>query len=844
MLLIPTAKISDSFFWWHAVVPNPFKYGRVFASVIAIACGVALGLAVYLINRVAVDEFSSAIRQLSGTADLVIAGADRGFSEATFPTIARLPEVAVASPVLEVRATLQDGKHALKLLGVDPFRAAAIHPAWFAATEGAAAELFAPDTILLSAAAAKELKQHSGAIIQVQVGLHLVEFRVLKVLPESAATEAFAVMDIANAQWRFARLGLLSRIELRTQPGANQERLRETVTALLPPGVAMESPNITATQSAELSKAYRINMMILALVALFTGVFLVFSTQALAIVRRRPQLALLRILGLSRRRLVVALLIEGAIIGACGAAAGVSLGYLLANITLSTLGADLGAGYFSGVTPTLNVSAGPVILFLALGVLVALAGTLIPALEAAATPPAPALRAGSQESPLRSWAHGGWGLACWAAAAGALLIPSFSSMPIGGYVAIALILAGALMLMPALAKKLFLALPNLQQVERQLALEHMRNAYGHVAMSVASLFVSFSLIVAMGIMVYSFRMSVADWLDAVMPADLYVRSGQAGDSSFFDEAAQRAIAAAPGVAEVGFVRFQSIVLAPTQPAVALIARPVKLLMQHHALPLVGTSYVPEAKESPPIWISEAVRDLRGYQIGMTIEVPITGKLVRFTVAGVWRDYARQFGALLIDRDDYIKLSGDRLANDAALFLKNTARVDEVVAALRAGISGGKQLEFVTSKQVREISLKIFDRSFYVTYALEVMTILIGLFGVSASFSSALLMRKKEFGMLRHIGLTKRQIARSLGMEGSWIGALGALSGCVAGLVLSLILIHVVTRQSFHWSMDVHVPWLWLALLSVGLVIATAATARLSAKQAMGESAVQSVREDW
>ncbi|MDQ3260859.1 MAG: ABC transporter permease, partial [Pseudomonadota bacterium] len=824
--------------------PNPFKHGRVVASIVAIACGVALGLAVYLVNRIAVDEFSSAIRQLSGTADLVIAGPRNGFTETTYPTIARLPQIAVASPVSEIRATLAGRKDALKILGVDPFRAAEIHPAWFSATNGAGAELFAPDTLLLSAAAAKMLQLKMGDRIRAQVGLRIAEFRVLNVLPESAGAEAFALMDIANVQWRFERLGLLSRIELRLQPGANNDALRARIASLLPPGMSVESPDISAAQSAELSKAYRVNMMILALVALFTGVFLVFSTQALAIIRRRPQLALLRVLGLSRRRLIAALLLEGAAIGACGAALGVALGYLLAGITLSTVGADLGAGYFSGVTPTLAVGTGPIISFLALGILVALTGTLVPALEAAATPPAPALRAGSQELPLRSWARPGWGLACWGLAAVMLFAPVFGSLPLGGYAGIGLILAGTLLLLPALAKKFFAALPDSPNIEGHLALEHLRNAYGHVAMSVASLFVSFSLIVAMGIMVYSFRESVVNWLDAVLPADLYVRSGQAGESGFFDEATQRAISAVPGIAEVGFVRFQSIMLTPDQPAVALIARQVKKLMHRHGLPLVGASYLPKANEPPPIWISEAVRDLHGYQVGKVITAPIAGKLATFTVAGVWRDYARQFGALLIDRDDYIKLSGDRAANDAALFLNSSNHADEVIAALRDKIPGGAQLEFVTSKEVRAISLKIFDRSFYVTYALEVITVLIGLFGVSASFSGAFLMRRKEFGMLRHIGLTRRQVARSLSLEGAWIGVLGALSGWVVGVVLSLILIHVVTRQSFHWSMDIHVPWLWLTLLSVGLVIATALTARLSANQAMGENAVQSVREDW
>ena len=828
---------------WRAAIPNPFRHGRVFASIVAIAAGVALGFAVYLVNRVAVDEFAGAIRQLSGTADLVVEGPRVGFDENIYPIVAQLPAIAAASPVVEIRATLAGAKESLKILGVDLFRAAEIHPDWIPRNDSAA-QLLAPDTIILSAAAAKKFKAKSGDRIAAQVGLRTVDLSVVDVLPARENQDAFALMDIANVQQRFDRMGNVSRVEIRAQPGANSETLRDRIKALLPAGVSVERPEINAASSADLSKAYRVNMMILALVALFTGVFLVFSTQALAVVRRRPQLALIRVLGISRRRLIVYLLLEGAAIGACGAALGVALGYALASFTLRTVGADLGAGYFPGVTPTLHLNPGSTFAFIVLGIAVALAGTLVPALEAAATPPAPALRSGSQEMPLRSWARPGYGVVCLVLALVALYVPLPTTLPIGGYLAIALILAGTLMLLPTLAKAFFARIPASETISTHLATEHLRNAYGHVAMSVAALFVSFSLIVAMGIMVYSFRGSVIDWLDAILPADLYVRSGQAGESSFFDAANQRAIAALPGVAEVGFVRFQNIDLAPDQPAVALIARSITTLTRHQALPLVGMTYRRQPADPPPIWISEAVHDLHGYDVGEIITIPIAGKPTRFIVTGIWRDYARQFGALLIERDDYIRLTGDRNANDAALFLKPNVRAADVIDAIKRDIPQHRQLDFTTSREVRKLSLEIFDRSFYATYALELMTVLIGLFGFSASFSGSLLMRRKEFGMLRHIGLTRRQIAQALALEGAWIGVLGALSGGVAGFFMSLILIHVVTRQSFHWSMDIHVPWLWLALLALGLIVATAATAWFSARQAMGDDVVQSVREDW
>jgi putative ABC transport system permease protein len=828
---------------WRATIPNPFRHSRVFASILAIAAGVALGFAVYLVNRVAVDEFASAVRQLSGTADFVVEGPRLGFDERVYAATARLPDIASASPVVDVRATLPGKKESLKILGVDLFRTAEIHPDWIPPS-GTAAKLFEPDTIAISAAAATKFSVKRGDRLLAQVGLAAIDLEVIDVLTGRENQEAFALMDIANAQQRFERLGTISRIELRARPGANVATLREAITALLPVGVSMESPAISAASSADLSKAYRVNMRILALVALFTGVFLVFSTQALAVVRRRPQLALVRVLGVSRRRMIAYLLLEGAAIGACGALLGVVCGYALASFTLRSVGADLGAGYFPGVTPTLQLSTAPTIAFIFLGIAVAVIGTLVPALEAGATPPAPALRSGSQEIPLRNWAQPRAGLICFALALVALYLPLPTVLPLGGYVAIALILAGALMLLPTIAKISFSLIRPSKNIAGHLAVEHLRNAYGHVAMSVAALFVSFTLIVAMGIMVFSFRASVIDWLDAVMPADIYVRSGQAGDSSFFDTTNQHVIAAISGIAEVGFVRFQNIVLTPGQPAVALIARSVDTLTRHRALPLVGATHQRKASDPPPIWISEAIRDLHRFDVGQVMHVPIAGNPQPFIVVGVWRDYARQFGALLIDRTDYIRITGDSKANDAALFLKPGVRADDVINALRQVIVHRDQLEFTTAREVRKISLQIFDRSFYVTYVLEFMTVLIGLFGVSASFSASLLMRRKEFGMLRHIGLTRRKIAQALALEGAWIGVLGTLLGAIAGFFLSLILIHVVTRQSFHWSMDVHIPWRWLALLETGLIAATALTAWFSARQAMGEDAIIAVREDW
>jgi putative ABC transport system permease protein len=237
-------------------------------------------------------------------------------------------------------------------------------------------------------------------------------------------------------------------------------------------------------------------------------------------------------------------------------------------------------------------------------------------------------------------------------------------------------------------------------------------------------------------------------------------------------------------------------------------------------------------------------DLYGYALGKTVEVPIAGKSQRFTVAGIWRDYARQHGTVIIERDLYIALSGDRNSNDAALYLQAGAGVKALEDAIRAAVPGAANLEFGVPGAIRERSLNVFDRTFAVTYALEAAAVIIGLFGLSSSFGALVLARSREFGMLRHVGMTRREIGAMLAAEGALVSGLGLALGLALGWAISLVLIHVVNRQSFHWSMELHLPWGLLALLAGALLAFATLTALASGRRALGVDVVRAVREDW
>ena len=805
---------------------------RLLLSVAGIALGVALGYAVHLVNRAAVEDVAAAVRSVAGEADIEVRGGRAGFAETLYPRIAKLPGVSFVSPVLELDVGVAGRERTLRVLGVDIFRAAVLQPALVLEERY---DLISPDKVLLSAGAAAALGLGKGDRLSLVVGQKNINLEVAGVLPGSSLRGQAALVDIATAQWRFDRLGELNRLDIRLRRGAGREAVRNDIQKLLPPGAHAVTVENLEHASAYPSRAYRVNLNVLALVALFTGGFLVFSAQALETVRRRGEHALLRVLGVQRRGIARLVLLEAAVLGALGAAMGLILGYALALIAVKTLGADLGAGMFSRVTPGLGFSPLAAFLYFVAGIAISVAGALLPALDAARTPPAQALKAGDEQAMFTRASPLAPGLALLAIGVLLSQLGPVNGLPLFGYAAIACLLIGSVALMPRVSRAIFDALPLPSSPGLALALAQLRAAPGQAAVSLAAIVASFSLMAAMAIMVSSFRQSLDDWLVTVLPADIYFRTTHAGDTGVLEPGFEERVRALPQVARVDFLRSGRVLLDPARPPLVLVARD----RAERAFPLVHRIAVSEN----PVWVSEAVQDLYGYKPGDAVTLPLLGKEHRFTVAGVFRDYARQHGAILVDRGDYVRLTGDRRVNDGAVWLAPGATRASLMEALRA-LPGGRELDIADSMEIRDVSLRIFDRSFAVTYAMEAVAVLVGLFGLSSSLGAVVLARRREFGMLRHLGLTRAQIRAMLAAEGALLASVGAAAGLVCGTAVSLVLVYVVNRQSFNWSIELHPPWLLLGGLIAVLLILAVVTAILSGREAMGMGPVRAVREDW
>ncbi|MFP8777248.1 FtsX-like permease family protein [Hydrogenophaga sp. RWCD_12] len=853
-------------FSWQELRHHPW---RTAAAVAAVMLGVALALSVQLINASALAEFSGAVSAVNGQPDLSLRARQGGLDDALVERVAQAPGVAAASPVLELGTSATTGgagakRIAVRLVGVDALSVALVSPALMPvpapAVEGeqrSRFDLFAPDAVYLNATARQALSNGAAApaTVQIQRGLGLVDLRVAGSV--NAPGAPMLVTDVAAAQQLMERVGTVSRVDLRLRPGTDPATLLASLG--LPPQVIAQRPGEDGERADNLSRAYRVNLTVLALVALFTGGFLVFSVLSLSVARRQQQIALLGVLGLSapeRMRLVLA---ESALVGLLGSVLGIALGTGLAALALRLLGGDLGGGYFSGVAPTLHWSTPAALTYGALGVVAALVGGWWPARAAASMAPALALKGLGPVNADGRRNHR-IAIALMLLAVALAWAPPVAGVPLAAYVSVGLLLVGGIAALPLAVGVLLdrLAPRVARRALPLLAVERSRRLRDTAAVATSGVVASLALSVALTVMVASFRDSVTQWLNGVLPAQLYVRSGGngLGDGQTLPPDFVSAVRRLPGIERADPLRATTVLIDPARPAVTLLARPLAhddagVAGQH--LPLVAPAILPPTgTKAVPVYVSEAMVDLYGARPGSWLDplasaFPRLPDATRFFVAGVWRDYARQHGSVVIDLADYVRLSGDTRVNDLALHLAVGADEDQVRAAIRslAQSSGAQDLiEFASAGEIRAISLRIFDRSFAVTYWLQAVAIGIGLFGVAASFSAQVLARRKEFGLLAHLGLTRQQILGVVALEGLAWTVLGALAGLALGLAVSVVLVHVVNPQSFHWTMELALPWWRLLALCAAVVVAGTATAWLAGRAAASRDAVQAVKEDW
>lgn len=848
---------------WFVLPLLKAHWGRNLAALIAIASGVALALAIHLVNQTAISEFQRSIARVNGKAQLQVKGSQPYFDQAVWFTLtAELqysanPPIRELSPIIEVESSDSSGRR-YKIIGLDLLRAIEVTPELIPQTE--VDQIF--DASVLFGASTSEGNSKESLRLNTPSGV--MQFRLIpksnQGIPSAKPEQNNnwpLIADIATVQSQFGLAKKLSRIDVLIPEHVEVAVARNALEKVLLqfPGIRVVAPEEEATRMSNLSRAYRVNLTVLALVALVTGALIVFSSQAAMVLKLWSTISLTSVLGASQRWIMTMILAQGLMLGTLGSVLGVIIGFGLASALLLTIGTDLGGGYFGSRKTWPTITGYEFLAFLLLGIVISALASWIPAQMAMQARRAEGLRPGHGEVTLSQLPRTWPALALGLLGCVAVVLPPVANLPIFSYVAIGLWLLAGIALVPWIVQRLASTLLKkfeplfMRRPPLWLAIARISQSPGLAIQTVAGVVASMALVTAMAIMVTSFRTSVSDWLNQVLPADIYARLPIG--AATLTPIEQDKINALPFVQRAEFLRSIELQLNPNRAAVPLLVRNLSAGSLAKNLPLTGSirelSPAERALGLIPIHVSEAMVKLYGMDVGNRIALPIDSlnkqpEKLQFQVVSVWRDYARQGGAIQIDRADYEKLAGDQSATDVALWLSPNAPIKQVNEQLATVL--GRPLEWRSSADIRDLSLKIFDRSFAVTYALEAAAILVALIGVAASFSAQALARQKEFAVLTHLGADNRTARHQLSIESGLMTCVGSIWGGLLGLLVSWVLVDRVNPQSFNWTMDFDIPGFALATGLVVMVIFAILSTLWATRSIQQRQVLSAIRVDW
>ncbi len=851
--------------WRHVAGELP----RTALTVGGVALGVAVYVAVATANVEIVRSFEQAVLGVAGRTTLQVFNATNslgGYDEHIIEPLSHADGVLLATPVLDLTGIWRaDGSArgiVLPILGVDllaesSFRDYRVVESGHgnSGSESDWERYLEPDTIFVGRRLAQRHGLAMGSALEVNVGGRVRRMVVRGILegdgPARSTFEELAVMDIAAAQLQFDRLGRLDRIDLVTDPAKPVEEVRRAVQALLPPELTVKRPQQRNAQIERMTRAFRLNVSILSVVALLVGLFLVYNTVSFAVLRRRREIGVLRALGLSSAGIARLLVAEVVLVGIVGGVVGIGFGVALSNGVLQILAATVSSLYYQSlVPPRLTwVSSDVLVQGLLIGIVVAVVGSLGPIREAVSVEPTQALAPGGYElvGTVRVATALTRAAAAFLLAGLAALQDSVRGVPLFGYCAVFLVVLGFAWLSPvvirSIAPCLRLVLPRQAGCLPRLAAAELERAPVRNAVAVSALMVGLALMIGVSVMIHSFRQTVDLWLDQTVKADLIVAPPTwlgDGPEWALPESVHQRLQALPGV--VAADSYRDVRMDYRDRPVRVVARDLLVHARHSRyLFLEGDSatVLTETVHGEQAIVSETFARQFSLRRGDRIALPTPHGPVELPIAGVFYDYSTDGGKIVLDRSLYARHWDDRNATVVPLYLASGADPEEVRRAVLERLQGDPPVMILTNGELKREVLRIFDQTFAITYALEVIAVTVALLGIANTLLAGILERQRQLAVLRAIGGTPAQVGRLILWESGLLGLAGTVLGGAAGLVLSVLLVEVINKQSFGWTIVFHpAPGILLeaaALALLATVLAGYWPARRAARLPVAES---------
>ncbi|HEY7981358.1 MAG TPA: FtsX-like permease family protein [Candidatus Eremiobacteraceae bacterium] len=848
--------------------------GRTALTIASVAIGVALTVAVRMANASATESFTGAANTVAGGTALQIV-ADAGQIRDDFlTTVASVTGVESVSPIVSGSVAVSDSsscrgvvdrstcaKNAgFDLIGIDLVAAAGLAEREAAPPieqHGGAkisADIFRRGRVVIGSGLAARLGLSLDSGFDAIAGNRSVALVVGGVVDDATLPDGWREViftDISTAQETLGKRGL-DRIDVVPAAGQVPSALAAALRAKLPAGLRVTTPDDRSAALRKMTASFSFNLLALAAIALLVGAFLVYNAVAMSVVQRRAEIGVSRALGAPRALVFFVFACEGAAVGIVGSAAGLLAGRLLAGAALHVVGRTVDALYVGTSSSIISAPPGIYAGSFAFGVLLALVAAISPALEAARVLPTTAVRVGSWESGSspRIAPRSALAVGAFALAAACVRLPAVDGEPLFGYAAALLVVFGgsllAAPLVAASARVAIAATASWSSAALRLAASNLQARVRRNGIAVASLAIGVAMTVSVTTMIASFRSSVVDWIGQTARGDLYVRpSGavNAEDAPMPRDLAVR-VSHLPGVASVSTVRARLTNVGGRLAYVGAID--AEQARRFESWSMLGTATAADSLRSlvgaKRVIVSEPFASKFNLRSGDVVSLPTSNGPAAFTVANVFRDYSSDIGYAFMDTGVYRTLIGQSGIDGMAIF----ARSGTDHAALRAAVEralAGERVVVESSAELRAGALAQFDRTFAVTYALDAIVLTVALLGIVATLSAQVLERRQEIGVLRCIGILRREVVAMVVGEAAWLGVLGSLLGIAAGYVVAWILVFVVNKQAFGWTIDFGLAPLADLRLALAVIVTAAIAGLLPAAQAARVPAGEAVRAE-
>jgi putative ABC transport system permease protein len=624
---------------------------------------------------------------------------------------------------------------------------------------------------------------------------------------------------------------------------------------LLPVNAIVDVPESSAIRNEKLLRAFRYNLTALSYISLIVGIILIYNTLTIAVVRRRAEIAMLRTLGISRSTIAGLFVLESGLVGLIGAAIGIGFGELLSRIagvlvtrTIESLYTGFAALATAGVArPVFYVE------ILALGIVLSIASGIAPALRATGISPVAVLREGTVIAG-RPWRTSRVSLAGLAVIVLAVVVgrqPPLFGFPILGYVSALLLIVGFGLLARPVSQLLLRAvsppLKKIVPIEGRLATQSMRSSIGRIVTAVAALAIAVAMLISVATMVSSFRDTVRVWIDQTLRADLYIRAAAAGANDWsnpFDPETVDVLAHLSKVAAID--RFRGRPLNYKGSPIVVAAGEFAVMASYgNQLFLDGrksNQIAPRMLNQNRVVVSEPVAIKQNMRKGSIISIPTAEGIQPFEIEDVYYDYSNDQGMIVMDRSTYILLFHDTSVTNIAAYLKPDTDIYKMQQQIAESLPNA-QLRVLTNSELKQQVLRVFDQTFQVTYGLEAIALIVAILGITNILSALILERRAELAMLRFVGTDKRQLRNVVVLESGLIGLIGSALGFILGIALSVVLIFVINKQSFGWTIQFALPVAFLVQSMILIIVATILAGFYPAALAVRMDTIQSVRAE-